>query len=74
MASGEIPQHLGVLAGPHRVDRVHTNGVHRRVGHHPEGVHNRLTEFLAHGTHQLLAITWRLPAVAPAQRYYRLAA
>ena len=64
----EIVQHLGVLADPHRVDRVHAYGVHRRVGHDPESVHDRLAELLAHGTHQLLAVTGRLPAVAAAQR------
>src|SRR5215203_3301192 len=70
----EIPQHLGVLAGAHRVDRVHAYGVHRRVGHHPESIHDRLAELLAHGTHQFLAVTGRLPAIAATQRYHRLAA
>ena len=70
----EIAQHLGMLAGAHRVDRVHAYGVHRRVGHYPESIHDRLAELLAHGPHQLLAVTGRLPAVAAAQRYYGLAA
>src|SRR5215204_1738052 len=60
----ELAQHLGVLAGPHRVDRVHAHGVHRREWHSPEGVHDRLAQLLAHGTHQLLAGPGILPAVA----------
>src|SRR5215217_7496079 len=70
----ELPQHLGVLAGSHGIDRVHAYGVHRRKRHGPEGVHDRLAQLLAEGTHQLFAGLWRLSAVAAAQRYHGLAA
>src|SRR5215204_2578518 len=70
----EIPQQLRVLDGPHRIHRVHANSIHRRVGHDPESVHDRLAETLAHGTEEVLAVLGRFPTVATADRYDRLAA